>query len=249
MARQVINVGTTANDGTGDSIRNAYVKCNDNFSELYANTVAPTFLTNGTSNIGIAESNGNVTVTIANLSNVAIFSQTSLELDGNLIANGNISGSSLSLTGSVSSSLIPTGNGVLNLGSATNRWNDLFLSGDTLTLGPIVLKSPSDGVFSVLKSDGVTPALISGNLSATDLTASGAITATGNITGGNLSATDITASGFFIGDGGFLSNVTAVSNVAVSQIANGTSILSIAGSGGNINATVGGQPTLILRIR
>ena len=213
---------------------------------MYANSVAPTFLTNGTSNIGISESDGNVTVTVANLSNVAIFSQTSLELDGNLIANGNISGSSLSLTGSVSSSLIPTGNGVLNLGSATNRWNDLFLSGDTLTLGPIILKSPSDGVFSVLKSDGVTPAVISGNLSATDLTASGAITATGNITGGNLSATDITASGFIIGDGGFLSNVTAVSNVAVSQLANGSTVLSIAGSGGNINATVGAQPTLVI---
>lgn len=36
MARQIINVGTTANDGTGDGLRNAYIKCNENFAELYS---------------------------------------------------------------------------------------------------------------------------------------------------------------------------------------------------------------------
>lgn len=35
MARQTINIGTSANDGTGDPLRNAYDKCNDNFLELY----------------------------------------------------------------------------------------------------------------------------------------------------------------------------------------------------------------------
>lgn len=36
MARQAINIGTTANDGTGDPLRTAYDKCNQNFTELYA---------------------------------------------------------------------------------------------------------------------------------------------------------------------------------------------------------------------
>ena len=35
MARQVINIGTSANDGTGDKIRNAFSKSNSNFTELY----------------------------------------------------------------------------------------------------------------------------------------------------------------------------------------------------------------------
>lgn len=35
MAKKVINVGTTANDDTGDSLRVAGVKINDNFTELY----------------------------------------------------------------------------------------------------------------------------------------------------------------------------------------------------------------------
>jgi hypothetical protein len=36
MAQQEINVGTAPNNGLGDPIRNAYIKCNDNFSELYS---------------------------------------------------------------------------------------------------------------------------------------------------------------------------------------------------------------------
>lgn len=36
MTLQVINVGTTANDGQGDAIRTAYIKCNENFAELYS---------------------------------------------------------------------------------------------------------------------------------------------------------------------------------------------------------------------
>ena len=35
MAKQVIAVGTTSNDGTGDTLRDAMVKVNDNFTEAY----------------------------------------------------------------------------------------------------------------------------------------------------------------------------------------------------------------------
>jgi hypothetical protein len=36
MAQQTINVGAAANDGLGDPIRTAFIKCNDNFTQLYA---------------------------------------------------------------------------------------------------------------------------------------------------------------------------------------------------------------------
>ena len=36
MARKDINIGLTGNDGTGDSIRDAFAKVNDNFREIYA---------------------------------------------------------------------------------------------------------------------------------------------------------------------------------------------------------------------
>jgi hypothetical protein len=35
MAQQNINIGTVANDGTGDTLRVAMDKSNDNFTELY----------------------------------------------------------------------------------------------------------------------------------------------------------------------------------------------------------------------
>jgi hypothetical protein len=35
MAKQAINIGTTANDGTGDTVRNAFDKTNDNTNEIY----------------------------------------------------------------------------------------------------------------------------------------------------------------------------------------------------------------------
>ena len=35
MAKQVLNIGSAPNDGSGDPLRDAYDKCNDNFTELY----------------------------------------------------------------------------------------------------------------------------------------------------------------------------------------------------------------------
>ena len=36
MAKQAIGIGTSANDGTGDPLRTAMDKTNDNFNEVYA---------------------------------------------------------------------------------------------------------------------------------------------------------------------------------------------------------------------
>jgi len=40
MAKQTINIGTAANDGSGDPLRDAFDKCNDNFDELYIDVAA-----------------------------------------------------------------------------------------------------------------------------------------------------------------------------------------------------------------
>ena len=40
MAQKTINVGSAANSGGGDPLRNAMIKINENFTELYANIVA-----------------------------------------------------------------------------------------------------------------------------------------------------------------------------------------------------------------
>ena len=37
MAKQTINIGAVPNDGTGDPVRTAFTKANDNFTECYDN--------------------------------------------------------------------------------------------------------------------------------------------------------------------------------------------------------------------
>ena len=297
MARQIINVGATANDGTGDGLRNAYIKCNDNFQELYNTTTTPTKIINGTSNIAVAES-ANVTISVTGSANVVNFSGSLTEFTGNADITGDLSvgnsititqdvtvGDQLVITGTVGSNIIPDGNSTRDLGSSSARWKDIYLSGSSIVLGDIVLKASSGNVLSVFGADGTTPGSINPTISngtssiaipATDgdvqitanaintltvsdaganitgyIDATGNITATGNIQGGNLTigglsaSSDVTATGnisgaYFIGDGGFLSNVTAASNVAVTQIANGTSVVGISSSGGNVELTSGG---------
>jgi len=68
MARQDINYGTNPNDGTGDNLRVAMDKINDNFIELYNNgsqniTIGNTSITNSTINGNISlDTNGTGTV-------------------------------------------------------------------------------------------------------------------------------------------------------------------------------------------
>ena len=44
MSKQTINVGSTANDKNGDSLRNAFQKVNANFTELYTGYISVTQL-------------------------------------------------------------------------------------------------------------------------------------------------------------------------------------------------------------
>ena len=67
MAKQTINIGTTANDGTGDQLRAAFDKINDNFIELYGtdndiNTLDANLNVNNFQ-ITTGVTNGDITVT------------------------------------------------------------------------------------------------------------------------------------------------------------------------------------------
>jgi hypothetical protein len=271
MTRQVINVGATANDGTGDGLRSAYIKCNDNFQELYNTTITPTSLPNGTSNVSVAE-NANVTISIAGSANVVNFAGTVSEFTGNVtISNDLTVANSLSITqdvtigdqliinGSFGSNVLPDTNNTRTLGNATLR----FASMNTVLVdatGNITTTANVSGGNLISSGSHITTGNVTGgnfitagnveatgNVSGGNVVTGGAVIATGNASALNITSTgsgNITAGGFFIGDGGFISNVTVASNVAVTQIANGTSIIGIASSGGNVEITSGGILTL-----
>lgn len=85
-------------------------------------------ITDGTSNVRIVSTNGNVAVGVAGTSNVAVFASAGANVTGTLGVSGNISGGNLITAGLVSlSSITKTGsNGVGNIGAATSTFNTIF---------------------------------------------------------------------------------------------------------------------------
>ena len=84
MAQQTINIGSSANDGTGDPLRTAFDKINDNFSELY-----------GTSAFGqqITLSGNKVSSNVSNANLVLEASGTgAIEFEGFQIRDNHIEG-------------------------------------------------------------------------------------------------------------------------------------------------------------
>lgn len=63
MAQQTINIGTVANDGTGDPLRSAFDKVNDNFNELYTDDAGDVNSVNAGTGISVDQTTGAVTVT------------------------------------------------------------------------------------------------------------------------------------------------------------------------------------------
>ena len=81
MSKQTVNIGTSANDRTGDSLRTAFNKINDNFNELYV----ALGLGDGTLNIGAFEFNGS-TMTTNDSSGIIIAQKVTVTSD--LTLNG-----------------------------------------------------------------------------------------------------------------------------------------------------------------
>lgn len=276
MTRQVINVGSTANDGTGDGLRTAYIKCNDNFQELYNTTTTPIQIVNGTSSMAVANS-ANVTISIAGSSNIVNFAGTVTEFTGNIDVSTDLKvgnsltitqdvtiGDQLIVTGTFGSDVVPDGTGTRKLGSSGARWSEIssvtINASSTIAATGNISSTANISAANIIASQDVIIAgshVTTGNVNAGNVITGGVVNATGNITsGGNISggnliiggltaSADVIATGniqgqFVIGDGGYLSNVTTASNVAVTQIANGTSIVGISSSGGNVEITSGG---------
>jgi hypothetical protein len=64
MAQQTINIGTVANDGTGDPLRTAFDKVNDNFTELYNDDAGDVNSVTGSGGLTASPTTGNVVVNL-----------------------------------------------------------------------------------------------------------------------------------------------------------------------------------------
>lgn len=141
MAQQTINIGSNTNAGDGDPLRTAFDKVNDNFTELYArdtNTDAQTLTLTGN------------TLTISGGNSVELDISPTGDLKGSVFADDStllVDGvnSSINLNGTVKGDIIPDTDVAYDLGSDTNRFRDLYLSGSTINLGGSVISTNLNG--------------------------------------------------------------------------------------------------------
>jgi len=64
----------------------------------------------------------------------------------------------------IKGNIIPTANATYDLGSSTERWNDLYLTGSTITLGNVVIKNTGGNAVGFFGPDGTTPGVIDANV-------------------------------------------------------------------------------------
>jgi hypothetical protein len=91
MAKQVIGVGTKANDQTGDPIRDAFVKVNANFTELYDDDAGDVGSITATAPIVRDQATGAVTISLAD-AGVTFAKMQNVAANSLLIRNANSSG-------------------------------------------------------------------------------------------------------------------------------------------------------------
>jgi hypothetical protein len=200
--QQIINVGTSPNDGAGDPLRTAFQKTNQNFSYLFGIS-GITGIANGTSNISIPLANSNILMSVGNVANIfTVRANGTITLGNHVVSSG------------------------MNAGNITSA-GTIIANGTIQSLGGITavtISAASNLVganLNVTNTIRTSDLLITGNIINADLNISGnvvsrAITGIGNlnITGGanisgNTSITGNTSSLYFIGNGSQLTGVTA----------------------------------------
>jgi hypothetical protein len=259
MAQQFIGVGTAPNDGQGNPIRTAFIKCNDNFSELYARAqVSPPPTLVG--------SIGDVAGWYA--SDSSFFYYCFADYDGSSVIwaqvtqIGNVSLSSISSGTSNVQITDVNGNAAISVGGASNV--AVFTTTGQLVTGVIsatgnitgnyILGNGSllSGLPETYSNANVAAYLLTntGNIAAGNVLVTGAVSATGNVTGGNLlSAGMISTSGNLMSQG-FISasgNIetagyfvgTFVGNVTGNFVVPGANTQVIFNTNGNAAASAG----------
>ena len=181
-------------------------------------------INNGTSNVTVVSSGGNITVGVGGTANVAVFATTGEYITGVLSASGNVTGSNVLTAGYVSATGNITGSYVIGNGSqltglpagysnataasflAAFGSNTISTSGN-ITGGNILygagIVSGTGNVFgnvaTFTTSNGTTFSA-SGNITGGNILTGGLISATGNITGGNITIPGSANISTFIGN-------------------------------------------------
>ena len=142
MAKQIINVGTSANDGTGDTLRASQVKANANFTELY--------------NKGLQEVTDEGDTTTNNIICTGIINGTTIVCEDGYIDSAasalfvrTVTGGEIGLTTNIGGEYtFPDASGVVALTSDIGTWGTLNYP--TWTTGTPFVKMTAAGTFALV---------------------------------------------------------------------------------------------------
>ena len=254
------NVGTLSVTGSGNVTGNLGVTGNIDASYYLGNgyyltgiITSVANINNGTSNVRIDSSGGNILANVGGVANVFAITTVGANVDGTLGVTGNITGGNLTTTGIGNIGTLAVTGAATITGNTTVTAN---IAGGNITTAGLI-----SATGNVTGGNITTTGLVSatGNVTGGNIDTAGLVSATGNVTGGNLTTTGIanvgtlsvTGSGNVTGNLGVTGNVSAnyysgngyyLTGIitSVANINNGTSNLRIDTSGGNILANVGG---------
>ena len=251
MSKQTINVGTASDDGTGDSLRAAFVKVNENFSEIYGEI--------GGDSLSELKLTANKITTDATNANIILDPNATgkLEVDsdslfrGSTTATGQIRGATLQIDSDANIDGNLTVDGILNAGTfsvGALTGSNQILSGNLTVNGNTDLgDSSTDTITATARFDSslvpsvtTTNDLGSGSLRWRDLyardidgrngTFTGNITVTGTVDGIDISARDAvltstttTASNALPKAGGTMSGAIAMGTKKITGMGDPTS--------------------------
>ena len=158
MVKQAIGIGTTADDGTGDTLRGGGTKIKENFDELYDLMGDGTDLSSG-----ISATASVITLTAPSIGGVVAGTQTSATIttltttnvDGILGANTAAAVTGTTIT--ANTAVVPDASGGADLGTTSLEWGDVYVADDKK------IKFGSDQDVSIeYDEDGTDTLLISG---------------------------------------------------------------------------------------
>ena len=218
MAQQTLNIGSTANDGTGDTLRAAMDKVNDNFDEIYASPIISDFITITGNEIRANRSNDDL---VLEPSGTGVVATPSITIDSNINITDNI----IKTTQSDSDLILePNGSGSVVIAKVdinSGAIDNTVIGANTAVAGTFttLTANTSASIDGVVISDNTIT-----TTSNADLELTGAGTGTVSIEGLKFPTSDGTTGQFLKTDGaGNLGFATATATLSHSDINDNTS--------------------------
>ena len=149
MAYQSIGIGTTADDGTGDSLRIGADKVNDNFSEIYTLLGTGSALTSGLSATASVVTLGSAVLTTPTISGAVSGTQTSATIT--TLTNTTLNSTTVNAgTATLAAGSLTDSSGAIDFGNENLTTTGTLASGAITTSANLTINS-SAIVFRVLQ--------------------------------------------------------------------------------------------------